>query len=207
MYSSYDLVALLREWFALEVVGHLGLVALRQLCGTWWSWQSGGPFAYWDVSRAMLLGDAFWVVAVVCASAIRRGLLTAWGGRLGHAWPFGAWAWLPWLVPGCALGWAVLIPGDAGAAYILALPAGIVFEGFHLLFFGYVFARLLIAAMQLVAAGGLSSSRRGLPAPQPAEWHRLLPGLGCGGGAGPRWAGGRAGAGGGGVAERWRRRG
>ena len=72
----------------------------------------------------------------------------------------------------------MLLPGDAGAAYILALPAGIVFEGFHRLFFGYVFARLLIAAMQLVAAGGLilRHSRRALAAQGP--WPYLPVGVG-----------------------------
>lgn len=70
---------LVREWVALELFGHVGLIVLRQLCGTRWSWRTGGPFAYIDVSRAMLHGDAFWVVAVVCTSAIRLGLLAEWG--------------------------------------------------------------------------------------------------------------------------------
>src|SRR5690348_16208103 len=66
------------EWLVLELAGHVGLIALRQLCGTWWSWRTGGPFAYWDVSRAMLHGDFWWVVAVVCTSAIRHNLLAEW---------------------------------------------------------------------------------------------------------------------------------
>src|SRR5262245_61211890 len=37
-----------REWFLLELFGHAGLILLRQICGTWWSWRTGGPFAYWD---------------------------------------------------------------------------------------------------------------------------------------------------------------
>src|SRR5688500_11338544 len=48
------IAALLREWIALELLGHVGLIVLRQICGTLWSWSTGGPFAYLDVSRAML---------------------------------------------------------------------------------------------------------------------------------------------------------
>lgn len=146
---------LVREWLALEVLGHLGLVALRQICGTWWSWRTGGPFAYWDVSRAMLQGDFWWVIAVICASAIRGGLLVEWGHQLRPRRAFGASAWVPWLVPGCLLGWVVLIHGDDGAAYILGLRAGIVFEGYHILFFGYVVARLATALVQLAVSAHL----------------------------------------------------
>ena len=144
---------LVREWMALELLGHVGLIVLRQVCGTWWSWRTGGPFAYIDVSRAMLHGDAFWVVAVVCTSAIRLGLLAEWGHLLARRRAFGALAWLPWMVPGCALGWVVLIHGDPGAAYILALPHGWLFEGYHVLFFGYVAARVAAGALQLATAG------------------------------------------------------
>jgi hypothetical protein len=147
--------ALLREWLALEIVGHLGLIALRQLAGRPWSWASGGPFAYLDISNAMLVGDFLWVVAVVCASAIRGALLGEWGRALCPLRPFGVWAWLPWLLPGCLLGWFVLIHGDRGAAYILALPAGKLFEGYHLLFFGYVAARMAALLLQLALAARL----------------------------------------------------
>lgn len=150
-----DLASLLREWAAFEVLGHLGLILLRQLCGRWWSWETGGPFAYWDVSRAMLQGDAFWIVAVVCTSAIRLRLLADWGRWLGRRRSFGRWAWLPWIAPGCLLGWFALIHQDRGAAYILALRAGWVFEGYHVLFFGYVFARLAAATGQLALAAHL----------------------------------------------------
>ena len=44
------------------------------------------------------------VVAVVCTSAIRLGLLAEWGERPGRRRALGAWAWLPWLAPGCLLG-------------------------------------------------------------------------------------------------------
>jgi hypothetical protein len=148
-----------REWFLLELFGHVGLILLRQICGTWWSWRTGGPFAYWDVSRAMLHGDFWWVIAVVCTSAIRQGLLTEWGHLLGSRRAFRAWAWLPWLVPGCLLGWVVLIQGDEGAAYILGLRAGFVFEGYHILFFGYVAARLAAVAVQLTVAANLLLAR------------------------------------------------
>jgi hypothetical protein len=144
-----------REWIVLELVGHAGLILLRQVCGTWWSWTTGGPFAFLDVSRAMLQGDACWVVAVVCTSAIRGGLLAEWG-HLGANRPvFGPLAWLPWLVPGCLLGWVVLVRDDAGAAYVLGLRAGLVFEGYHILFFGYVAARMVACALQLAAAARL----------------------------------------------------
>jgi hypothetical protein len=168
----YNTAALVREWCLLELFGHGGLIALRQLCATWWSWESGGPFAYWDVSRAMLHGDAFWVVAVVCASAIRLGLLAEWGGRLASRRAFRTWAWLPWLAPGLILGWIVLIKGDDGAAYILALSHGRLFEGYHLLFFGYVFARLAAAVVQLVIAGRLflRRFRRALAAEGPRPY-------------------------------------
>jgi hypothetical protein len=158
-----------REWLVLELVGHVGLIALRQLCGTWWSWRTGGPFAYWDVSRAMLHGDFWWVIAVVCTSAIRHNLLAEWGRWLGERRMFGIWAWLPWLVPGCLLGWVVLIQGDRGAAYILGLRAGAVFEGYHILFFGYVAARLMAAVLQLAVAGRLllRRSRRALATGDP----------------------------------------
>lgn len=146
---------LLREWLILELCGHFGLILLRQICGTWWSWRTGGPFAYIDVSRAMLLGDAFWVVAVVCATMIRHGLLAEWGRWLGQHRIFSEHAWLPWLVPGCVLGWIVLVIGDRGAAYILGLPGGLIFELYHVLFFGYVTARLLACAIQLVAGARL----------------------------------------------------
>lgn len=169
---NYDTAALAREWLILELVGHGGLIALRQLCGTWWSWHDGGPFAYWDVSRAMLHGDAFWVIAVVCASAIRLGLLAEWGGRFARHRTFGARAWLPWLPLGCLLGWLVLIRGDSGAGYILALPYGALFEGYHILFFGYVFARLAAAAVQLAIAGRLllRRFRRALAAEGPMPY-------------------------------------
>ena len=146
---------LLREWLNLELLGHLGLIILRQICGTYWTWADGGPFAYIDVSRAMLLGDAFWVIAVVCATLIRHGLLAEWGRWLGTSRLFGERAWLPWLGPGFALGWVVLIVGDPGAAYILGLPGGLIFEVYHALFFGYVTARLIACAIQLVAGGRL----------------------------------------------------
>jgi hypothetical protein len=167
-----DLATVAREWLILEIIGHGGLIALRQLCGTWWSWRTGGPFAYWDVSRAMLHGDAFWVVAVVCASAIRLGLLAEWGPRLGRRRAFGIWAWLPWLAPGCLLGWLVLIRGDRGAAYILALPYGWLFEAYHVLFFGYVAARLAAAAIQLLIAGRLflRRARRALAVDGPSPY-------------------------------------
>ncbi|MFN8537198.1 MAG: hypothetical protein U0232_06935 [Thermomicrobiales bacterium] len=80
----------------------------------------------------MLHGDAFWVIAVVCASAIRLGLLAEWGDRFRRHRTFGARAWLPWLPLGCLLGWLVLIQGDRGAGYILALPYGAIFEGYHI---------------------------------------------------------------------------
>lgn len=144
-----------REWFLLELFGHVGLILLRQICGTWWSWRTGGPFAYWDVSRAMLHGDFWWVVAVVGTSAIRWCLLLEWGRQLDWRRRFSPWAWLPWLAPGCLLGWVVLIQGDRGAGYILGLRAGIVFEGYHVLFFGYVAARLAAVALQLLAAAHL----------------------------------------------------
>lgn len=147
-----DFAVLLREWLALEAAGHLGLILLRQLFGRRWTWESGGPFAYWDVSRAMIHGDALWVVAVVCTSAIHLRLLAEWGHLFGRRRSFGRRAWLPWLVPGCLLGWIVLIRGDSGAAYILSLPAGPFFEAYHILFFGYVFARLAAATTQLSIA-------------------------------------------------------
>ncbi len=143
---------LLREWLALEIIGHLGLIALRQLAGRPWSWANGGPFAYLDISNAMLIGDFLWVIAVVCASATREALLGEWGRALRPLRPFGMRAWLPWLVPGCLLGWVALIHGDHGAAYILALPAGPLFEGYHLLFFGYVAARMAALLLQLALA-------------------------------------------------------
>lgn len=146
---------LLREWLILELCGHLGLILLRQICGTYWTWRGGGPFAYIDVSRAMLLGDAFWVVAVVCTTMIRHGLLAEWGRWLGQRRSFGPHSWLPWLIPGCALGWLVLIVGDSGAAYILGLSAGIIFELYHVLFFGYVTARLIACALQLATGARL----------------------------------------------------
>ena len=43
---------LAREWLTLELLGHGGLILLRQLCGTGWNWQLGGPFAYWDATRS-----------------------------------------------------------------------------------------------------------------------------------------------------------
>lgn len=155
----YPLAALLRELILLEIVGHGGLILLRQLCGTWWSWRTGGPFAYWDVSRAMLQGDAFWVIVVVCTSAIHLRLLAEWGRWLGGRASFGRWAWLPWLAPGCLLGWLVLIHNDSGAAYILGLRAGIVFEAYHILFFGYVAARIVAVAIQLAVAARLIAHR------------------------------------------------
>jgi hypothetical protein len=158
------ITALLREWIALELLGHVGLIVLRQICGTWWSWSTGGPFAYLDVSRAMLHGDFFWVIAVVCTSAIRSGLLAEWGQLRAKRLAFGALAWLPWLVPGCIVGWVVLIRNDDGAAYILALPYGSIFEGYHVLFFGYVAARIAACALQLALAARLllHRSRRAL---------------------------------------------
>ncbi len=146
---------LLREWLVLELIGHLGLIALRQLAGRPWSWSGGGPFAYLDISNAMLVGDFLWVVAVVCASATRGALLGEWGRALRPLRPFGVWAWLPWLIPGCLLGWFALIHGDRGAAYILALPAGPIFEAYHLLFFGYVVARMAALLLQLALAARL----------------------------------------------------
>lgn len=168
-----------REWLLLELFGHVGLILLRQLCGTWWSWRTGGPFAYWDVSRAMLHGDAWWVVAVVGTSAIRGCLLAEWGRQFGWRQRFGAWAWLPWLGPGCLLGWVVLIHHDTGAAAILGLRAGVLFAGYHVLFFGYVTARLMAVAVQLLAAAHLlvRRRRRGLARGNP--W----PGLPLGGAA------------------------
>src|SRR3712207_6761461 len=159
---------LVREWALLELFGHVGLILLRQICGTWWSWQTGGPFAYIDVSRAMLHGDAFWVVAVVCTSAIRTGLIAEWRDLLRHR-TFGSLAWLPWLLPGCLLGWVVLIHNDSGAAYILALPYGWLFEGYHILFFGYVAARVAACALQLATAARhlLARIRRALVADGP----------------------------------------
>lgn len=156
---QHGLAPLLREWLALAVFGHLGLILLRQLCGTWWSWDTGGPLAYLDVSRAMMFGDAFWVVAVVCTSAIRRGLLAEWSSLRAKRWAFGPFAWLPWLVPGCLLGWVVLIHNDDGAAYILALPYGNIFEAYHILFFGYVSSRIAACMLQLTAATHLISAR------------------------------------------------
>ena len=150
---------LLREWLALEVIGHLGLIALRQLAGRPWSWSTGGPFAYLDISNAMLIGDFLWVIAVVCASATRGALLGEWGRALRPLRPFGVRAWLPWLVPGCIVGWFALIHGDRGAAYILALPAGGFFEGFHILFFGYVAARMAALLVQLALAARLIAHR------------------------------------------------
>ncbi len=150
---------LLREWLALEIVGHLGLLALRQVAGHPWSWAGGGPFARLDISNAMLIGDFLWVVAVVCASATRGALLGEWGRALRPLRPFGVWAWLPWLVPGCILAWFALIHGDHGAAYILALPAGPLFEGYHLLFFGYVAARMAALLIQLDLAARLMVRR------------------------------------------------
>lgn len=160
---------LLREWLLLEVFGHFALILLRQVCGTWWSWRTGGPFAYIDVSRAMLQGDAFWVIAVVCTSAIRSGLLAEWRHLIARRWAFGAFAWLSWLVPGCLLGWIVLILNDDGANYILGLPAGFVFEGYHILFFGYVAARITACVLQLLAASRLilRRSRRALASDGP----------------------------------------
>jgi hypothetical protein len=142
---------LAREWLALELLGHVRLIALRQLCGTWWSWRTGGPLAYWDVSRAMLHGDACWVLAVVCTSALRHRLLAEWGDAPRLRGVFGARSWLPWLAPGCLLGWAALIRGDGGAAHILTLPVGWLFEGYHILFF----ARLAACLLQLAAIGEL----------------------------------------------------
>jgi hypothetical protein len=120
----------------------------------------------------MLQGDAFWVVAVVCASTIRQGLLLEWGRRLGHRRPFHRHAWLPWLLPGCLLGWVVLIRGDSGASYILALPYGCIFEGYHILFFGYVAARLAAAAVQFAIATDLilRRARRALAAEGPSPY-------------------------------------
>ena len=169
---------LIREWLLLEVVGHLGLILLRQLCGRWWSWDTGGPFAYWDVSRAMMHGDAFWVVAVVCASAIRLRLLSEWGRWLGHRRHFRRWSWFPWLIPGCLLGWVVLIQGDGGAAYILTLRAGWLFEGYHILFFGYVFARLAAASWQLASAARLILHRCRRAARDGGPWPSLPLGVG-----------------------------
>ena len=148
-----------REWLILELCGHVGLILLRQICGTWWSWRTGGPFAYWDVSRAMLHGDFWWVIAVVCTSAIRHGLLAEWGHLLRWRAVFGARAWVPWLLPGCLLGWVVLIHDDPGAAYILGLRAGFVFEGYHILFFGYVAARMAAVVVQLMVAARLLVAR------------------------------------------------
>jgi hypothetical protein len=147
--------SLVREWVILELLGHVSLVLLRQLCGNWWSWATGGPFAYWDVSWAMLQGDAFWVIAVVCTSAIRSSLLAEWGHLGGKRPVFGRLAWLPWLIPGCFLGWAVLIRDDEGAARFLQSRAGFVFEGYHVLFFGYVAARMAACVLQLAAAARL----------------------------------------------------
>jgi len=81
------------------------------------------------------------------------------GAALHPLRPFGVWAWLPWLVPGCVLGWFVLIHGDWGAAYILALPAGLLFAGYHLLFFGYVAARMAALLLQLALAARLIVQR------------------------------------------------
>ena len=166
-------VPLLLEWLALELLGHVGLIAMRQLCGTWWSWRTGGPFAYLDISRAMLQGDFWWVVAVVGTSALRSGLLAEWGHWLAPRRTFHRLAWLPWLAPGCLLGWVILIRGDSGVAYILGLRAGFVFEGYHILFFGYVAARIGAAALQLAAGARLllRHSRRALAAEGP--WPRL----------------------------------
>lgn len=150
---------LLREWLLLEIIGHLGLIALRQLAGRPWSWATGGPFAYLDISNAMLVGDFLWVVAVVCASAARETLLGEWGRTLRPLRSFGPWTWLPWLIPGAFLGWFALIHGDRGAAYILALPAGGLFEGYHILFFAYVAARMAALAVQLVVAARLIAHR------------------------------------------------
>jgi hypothetical protein len=175
---SGDALALVREWLLLEVLGHVGLIVLRQWCGTLWTWRAGGPFAHWDVSRAMLHGDALWVIAVVCASAIRLRLCAEWGHRLAARRAFGPGAWLPWFVPGCVLGWVVLIRGDAGAKYILALPAGDVFETYHVLFFGYVFARMAAAAVQLAAAARLIVHRCRLAVRQDGPWPRLPLGAG-----------------------------
>lgn len=152
---QHEALLLLREWLILEIVGHFGLILLRQIGGTWWSWRTGGPFAYIDVSKAMLLGDAFWVVAVVCTSLIRRSLLTEWGRWLGPNSLFSARAWQPWLIPGMILGWVVLVVGDRGAAYILGLPGGYAFEFYHALFFGYVTARLIACTIQLSATARL----------------------------------------------------
>ena len=174
-----SLAPLLREWIVLELLGHLGLLALRQICGTSWSWQVGGPFAYLDVSRAMLHGDFWWVLAVVGTSALRVGLLAEWRWWLSRSPAFGRWAWLPWLLPCGLLGWLVLIRGDSGAAYILALPAGAVFEGYHILFFAYVTARLLAGIVQLVIATGLilRRSRRAWRADGPWPYLPLRIGL------------------------------
>ncbi len=168
----HDIATLAREWLLLELFGHGGLIVLRQLCGNWWSWATGGPFAYLDLSRAMLYGDAFWVVAVVCASAIRLGLLAEWGGRFARRRAFSAWAWLPWLVPGCLLGWLTLIKDDRGAAYFLAQRYGVIFEGYHVLFFGYVAARLAAAIVQLSIAGRffLRRARRALADEAPSPY-------------------------------------
>lgn len=176
---QHEAILLLREWLILEIVGHFGLILLRQIGGTWWSWRTGGPFAYLDVSKAMLLGDAFWVIAVVCTSLIRRSLLAEWGRWLGPGPIFSAWAWLPWLIPGCILGWVVLVVGDKGAAYILGLPGGVAFELYHALFFGYVTARLIACILQLGAAGRLIAHRcrRALRADGP--WPYLPVGIGA----------------------------
>jgi hypothetical protein len=168
-YRSHRIAPLVREWVILELLGHGSLILLRQICGTWWSWRAGGPFAYLDVSKAMLQGDLFWVIVVVCTSAIRSGLLAEWGHLLGQRWMFGPRAWLPWFAPGCILGWVVLVRANNGAAYILSLRAGLIFEGYHVLFFGYVFARGAACLLQLapVARILLGRSRRALQANGP----------------------------------------
>jgi len=157
--ARHERLALLREWLALEIVGHLGLLALRQLAGQPWSWSGGGPFARLDISNAMLIGDFLWVIAVVCASATRTALLGEWGRALRPWHLFGVWAWLPWLAPAGLLGWVALIHGDRGAAYILALPAGKLFEGYHVLFFAYVAARMAALLVQLALATRLLARR------------------------------------------------
>lgn len=173
-----DWATLAREWLLLEILGHGGLILLRQLCGTWWSWRTGGPFAYWDVSRAMLQGDALWVIVVVCASATHYRLLGEWGRWLRPHPAFHRLAWLPWLLPGCLLGWLVLIHNDHGAAYILGLRAGVVFEGYHILFFGYVAARIMAVATQLAIVARLLLQRCRRAAAAGGPWPYLPLGVG-----------------------------
>ena len=102
--------------------------------------------------------------AYLGCDALSQALLAEWGRALVTRSRFGARAWVPWLLPGCLLGWAALIRGDSGAAHLPTSPAGWLFEGYHTLFFGYVFARLAASLNQLSMLGWLilSRSRRAL---------------------------------------------